>query len=126
MARKDPVPKDGRTDGANVAAYLSAAFAVFVLGLVQVAAELRVAFKEWVQELGNTFLGEARGLAVGPYSGKEILTLAAWALAWAALHGALRGRRFDVRSSFAVAMILLGLGVVMLWPPVWHFLKDVA
>lgn len=123
MARQESSPRDGKTDGANVAAYLAAAVAVFLLGLVQTGYELYPEFQPTVKKAGTAWLPDDAAKSIGPYSGKETITVVGWVLSWAILHLSLRGRRFDVRSSFAAAMTLLAVGVILLWPPVWHFLE---
>lgn len=107
-------------DGAALAAFLAAAIGLLALALAQLGSELSTPFKDLVFAVGKAWIPGAQG--IGPYSGKETVMLVAWLGSWAALHRALRGRQPDVKLGFGVALGLLALATLLLWPPVWHAL----
>lgn len=106
--------------GGEVAAILSAAFAIFSLGAIQVWTELDAVMKERVFALGKAWMPGAEG--IGPYAGKETVMLLAWVVAWVVLHLLWRRKTMDPRPWFAVALLLVLAGVLGVWPPVWHAL----
>ncbi len=116
------MPNDfARSTGPAVAAFMSAGIAVLVLGIVQTATFLSKSFQEKVFELGKAWIPNADG--IGPYSGKETLMLLAWVVSWVSLHAALRRRSPNVKAWFGAFLVILFVAVLLVWPPVWHFLK---
>jgi hypothetical protein len=109
-----------RFNGADMAAILAAAFGIFALGAVVLATELSKPLQDQVFALGKAWMPNAA--RIGPYSGKETLLAVAWLGSWLLLHLGLRRRHVDPRPWFAVALLLVLLGLVFVWPPVWHML----
>ncbi len=107
-----------RPNGSIAAAFLSAVFALLVLGIVQIRTHVDEAFKEQVFDLGRSWIPNAEG--IGPYSGKETITLVAWLVSWLVLELLLRRRDVDLKLWFGVAMTGLVVAVLLVWPPVWH------
>ncbi len=109
-------------NGALMAAILAAAIGIFALGAVQlwVESDESGAAKDTVQDIGNAWMPRAD--EVGPYSGKETVMGLAWLGSWLILHFALRNRHLDPKPYFGLALILVLVGVLGVWPPVWHFL----
>jgi hypothetical protein len=56
---------------------------------------------------------------VGPLSGKTIVAVVVWLVAWAALHFALRRRNTSIMTAFVVSMVLTVIGVLLTLPPVF-------
>lgn len=54
--------------------------------------------------------------AVGPLSGKTIVTVLVWLAAWAGLHLAYRGKAYETRRALTIALVLTGLGVLGTFP----------
>lgn len=121
MPEARTAPTHPKTAGPYVAAFLAAGIGLLVLAFVQVLTELDDAFKERVFDLGKAWIPGAEG--IGPYSGKETLMVVGWLGSWLVLHLALRHRDPDVRPWFGLALVMLGLAVLLLWPPVWHLLE---
>lgn len=111
-----------RFNGPDMAAVLAACIAVFALGAVQVWVVLDEGGgnKQLMQDIGNAWMPHAEH--IGPYSGKETVMALAWIVSWAGLHLALRHRHVDPRPWFGVGLLLILLGVLGVWPPVWHAL----
>jgi hypothetical protein len=53
---------------------------------------------------------------VGPLSGKTILAVTVWLVAWTVLHIALRSRPYATRRALLVSLVLIGLGVLGTFP----------
>jgi hypothetical protein len=53
---------------------------------------------------------------VGPLSGKTIMAVVVWLVAWAVLHVALRGRPYETRRALVVSLVLIALGVLGTFP----------
>jgi hypothetical protein len=111
-----------RFNGPDMAAVLAACIAIFTLGAVQLWVELDEsgAAKERMQDIGNAWMPHAEH--IGPYSGKETVMAVSWLASWGILYGVLRHRHVDPRPWFGVALALLLLGLLGVWPPVWHAL----
>lgn len=111
-----------RFNGPDLAAVLAACIAIFTLGATQLWVELDEtgANKQRMQDLGNAWMPHAEH--IGPYSGKETVMAVAWLVSWAVLYLVLRHRHVDPRPWFGLALLLLLLGFLGVWPPVWHWL----
>ena len=95
------------TNGAAMAAFLSAGIGAFAVGCV-------------------VLLNEAGVLAMpalyapaGGVSGRTTAAAAIWLVAWAVLHLRWRGRQMDAARIDRWTFLLTGLGVVATFPPVW-------
>jgi hypothetical protein len=95
-----------RPFGPVAAAFVAAAFGALVLGLLTTlasASERVEAFLQFTEP-------------VGPLGGKAIATIAAWMVAWAILHLALRGRDPSPRIVYWITGIMLGAGLIGTFP----------
>jgi hypothetical protein len=110
-----------RFNGVDMAAIVAAAFSIFLLGLVQIWTVVSEAGKEWVFGVGKAWMPHAEH--IGPYSGKETIMAVGWLVAWLVLHLALRHKHVNPRPWFFVALAFILMGVVLIWPPVWHFVE---
>lgn len=108
-----------RPTGPVVAAFLAAGLGLLALGIVAVATEASEAAEGVVLRLGSWMPGAA---GIGPYSGKQTIMLATWAISWVVLHLALRQRDPDVRAPFGAALLMVLLAAVLVWPPTWRLL----
>ncbi|HEX7124600.1 MAG TPA: hypothetical protein VF406_02345 [Thermodesulfobacteriota bacterium] len=109
-----------RPSGAAVAALLAAAGGTLVLAIVNVLTAASPAVNSWVHGVGKLWMPGAEG--IGPYSGKETLSLVAWLGSWAILHGALRSRELDLARWLLVFLVVLGVATTLIWPPVFEYL----
>jgi hypothetical protein len=75
---------------------------MLVLAIVNVATTASPVFNNWVHGIGKLWMPGAEG--IGPYSGKETLSLLAWLVTWAVLHVVLPAQAPPV----AVACRVLG------------------
>src|SRR5262245_17718841 len=83
-----------RPTGEAVAALLAAGIGMLALALVNQIAELSDPFAAWLHGIGKLWMPWAPG--IGPYSGKETVSVLAWLVSWAILHPALRTRELSV------------------------------
>jgi hypothetical protein len=97
-------------NGAAGAAFVAASIGVLAIGLITLAGEFGiVSAPELVK-------------GVGGLSGRSTFAVVVWLLAWAILHRAWRGRQLSWRAITVSSLTLVGLGIVMALPPVWHLL----
>lgn len=96
--------------GAAMAAFLAAGIGAFAVGLFVILHEAGL-FS------APAFYGPAGGL-----SGRTTLATATWLLAWAVLHYRFRAREVDAGPVQVWTLVLIALGLIMTFPPVWGLL----
>ncbi len=96
-------------NGAAAAAILAAAIGCFVIGLMTLGAEISPALKNAL-----TWYNPA-----GPLSGKTGVGVIVWLIAWVVLHNLWKGRDVNFRTVGIVVAILLLLGFLLTFPPVF-------
>ena len=104
-------------EGKAQAAVLSIAVGVLTLALVNLGTETFDSFKETVQGLGKLWMPGALG--IGPYSGKETLSLLVWLVSWGLLAIFLRKRALNHRLVLVIFLIGIALATTLTWPPVF-------
>jgi len=115
-----PLPGLHQEAGPAVAAILSAMLGLMTLALVNLGTQASKAFNTWVHGIGKLWMPGAEG--IGPYSGKETLSLAVWIGSWVILHLALRHRDLSLGRWLVVFLVGIGIATTLLWPPVFEFL----
>jgi len=95
------------TNGAAAAAFLGAGIGAFAVGTFTLLNEAG-----WF--VAPTLYGPAGGV-----SGRTTLAAVTWLLAWAILHNRWRGREVAPGTIYAAALLLIVLGIVGTFPPVW-------
>ena len=95
------------TNGAAMAAYLAAGIGAFAMGLFVI--------------LNEAGIYAAPGLygPAGGVSGRTTFAVVAWLIAWILLHRRWSGRDVGLRSAFTATLVLLLVGLVACFPPVW-------
>lgn len=101
-----------RTDGPAAAAMLAAGIGIFVLGLLIVLSEISVPIHDFLEWWDF-------GQGVGPLAGKTTVAVIVWAVSWAILAAAFRGKDVNLKAWFTVSLILGLLGAVGSFPPVF-------
>jgi len=76
------------------------------LGVLTTLAEASEGIREWLQWSD----------AVGPLSGKVLMAVLVWLVAWAVLHVVLRRRPYETRGALVVSLVLIAVGVVGTFP----------
>ena len=115
-----PSPEQPRESGPAVAATLAAALGMITLAVVNLGTAASKAFNEWVHGIGKLWMPGAEG--IGPYSGKQTLSLLVWIGTWIVLHGALRNRDLNLGRWLIVFLVGIGIATTLLWPPVFEYL----
>jgi hypothetical protein len=95
-----------KPEGPIAAAVLAGGIGAAALGVVTTLAEASEGIREWLQWSD----------AVGPLSGKVLVAVGVWLVAWAILHLALRSRPFETRRALVVSLVLIAVGVVGTFP----------
>jgi hypothetical protein len=104
-ARIEPA---GAADGSAVAAFLSGGIGAFAVGLVVILNE------------AHLFAAPALYGPAGGVSGRTTLAMIAWLVVWGVLHHRWKGRDIPTHRIYPVTLVLIGLGVLATFPPVWR------
>lgn len=92
--------------GPVAAAFLAAGVGALVLGIVTTLAEANDSFKSWLEW----------STSVGPLSGKTIIAVMAFVVAWAVFGIGLRGKNPKPSSIFIWTAVLVAVGLVLTFP----------
>ncbi|MFG2059299.1 hypothetical protein ACGFI9_35330 [Micromonospora sp. NPDC048930] len=95
-----------KPEGPIAAAILAAGVGGLTLGIVTTLVEASTGFKDALNWNND----------VGPLSGKTIVSVVVWLVAWAALHLVYRSKQYETRRALIIALVLIGLGVVGTFP----------
>lgn len=96
-------------NGAALAAFLSAGIGAFAMGFFVLANEAGI------------FAAPALYGPAGGLSGRTTFATAAWLVAWFVLHRLWRERQLAPGRVNAATLVLIALGLVGTFPPVWAF-----
>lgn len=114
---------DTKPNGPVVAAFVAAGVASLVMGIGVVLNEASASIKTAIGIDFNAFLQFDKnfglGSGVGPLSGKVGLAIIAFVVSWVVLHLWLRGKEVNFRTGFIVALVLVGLGFALTFPPIF-------
>ncbi len=105
-----------KPNGPAAAAIVAAGIGSFTLGLMVTLVE---AFPDSVKTFLDFSKNYGIGNGVGPLSGKVIVAVAAYLLSWGVLAYLWRGRELNFMRAFVVALVLLGLGFALTFPPIF-------
>ncbi len=97
-------------NGGAIAAVMAAGIGAFAMGLLVIASEAGIFSVP-------TIYGPSGGL-----SGRSTLAVIAWLIAWGIMHARWRNQNVAVGRALGWTLVLVALGVVMTFPPVWGFL----
>lgn len=102
----DGVEYPDRREGPISAAIIAGGIGALALGVLTTLAEASTSVKdglEWSKR-------------VGPLSGKTIVAVIVWLVAWGALHLVYRNRPLETRRALIVSLVLIALGVLGTFP----------
>ena|ERR671913_2400963 len=102
----EPTTAPIKPEGPISAAILAAGIGSFTLGLLTTLAEASSGVADWLRW----------SEAVGPLSGKTLMAVMVWLVAWAGLHLWLRGKAYETTRALTVATVLILLGVLGTFP----------
>ena len=97
-------------NGAALAAFLGAGIGAFAVGVMVILNE------------SGLFAAPALYAPAGGVSGRTTIAVLIWVIAWAVLHSRWKDRQVESRRVHLVTMLLIGLGVLLTFPPVWTLL----
>jgi hypothetical protein len=100
--------ESGLPNGSGSAAILAAGIGALALSLLAISADKVVSVKQLMVFYKPT----------GPLSGVTTSAILVWLLAWAILNARWRGRNVAVARVSVIALILLGLSLLLTFPPV--------
>jgi hypothetical protein len=95
-----------KPEGPVAAAILAGGIGCLALGVFTTLAEASLDIKDWLQWSDR----------VGPLSGKTVMAVIVWLIAWAVLHVVYRAKPFETRRALTIALVLVALGVVGTFP----------
>ncbi len=111
-----------KPNGPVAAAFLATGIGSLALGILVCLNELGGDISKFLAFDKNFGLGSG----VGPLSGKVILTVLVYVVSWAILFFAWRGKEVNFGRVFSVALILVALGFLLTFPPVFLILAPKA
>jgi hypothetical protein len=97
---------EDKPEGPIAAAIIAGGIGAAALGLFTTLAEASTGVKDWLQWSD----------AVGPLSGKVLMGVLVWLVAWAILHAVLRNKPYETRRALVISLVLIGLGVLGTFP----------
>jgi len=97
-------------NGSAMAAFLGAGIGSFAMGAIVLLNE------------AGMFGAPTLYAPAGGVSGRTTLATAAWLVAWGLLHYRWKGREIATGRVSALTLILLALGILATFPPVWGLL----
>lgn len=97
-------------NGAAVASFLGAGIGAFAMGVFAFVNEAGIF-------VAPTLYGPAGGV-----SGRTTFAGVAWLIAWGLLHSRWKGRQIESRRVYIATVVLIGLGLLGTFPPVWGLL----
>jgi hypothetical protein len=103
-----------KPEGPIAAAVLAGGIGAAALGGVTTLAEVSEGLREWLQWSD----------AVGPLSGKVLVAVGVWLVAWAILHLVLRSRPYETRRALVVSLVLIAVGVVGTFPTFFQLFAE--
>ena len=121
---------DTKPNGPVVAAFLAAGVASLVIGIGVVLNEASATIKSAIGIDFNAFLQFDKnfglGSGVGPLSGKVGLAVIAFVVSWVLFHLWLRGKEVNFKTGFIAALVLVGLGFALTFPPIFKVFAAAA
>lgn len=99
------------TNGAALAAFLAAGIGAFAIGFFVI-----------IHEAG-LFSAPALYAPAGGLSGRTTFATLTWLIGWAVLHGRWKNRQIESGRVHTATFVLIALGVLLSFPPVWQLVK---
>ena len=96
--------------GVAAATFIASGIGVLVLGLMTTGAVLSGGLKDALNWWNPA----------GPLSGKTGIAVLAWLISWVLLNTLWKGKDMDLRKSFIITLVMIGLGLLFTFPPVFE------
>lgn len=97
-------------NGAALAAVLAAGIGSLAMGLLVIMNE------------AGLFVAPSMYPPAGGLSGRSTFAMLAWLVAWGILHARWRDRDLDSAGILRWTMVMVGVAVILTFPPVWNLL----
>jgi hypothetical protein len=97
-------------NGAALASFLGAGIGAFAIGFFVLINEAGIF-------AAPTLYGPAGGV-----SGRTTFAVVTWLIAWFLLHSRWKDRQIESRRVYVITFVLIGLGILGTFPPVWEYL----
>lgn len=110
FAQETPGPNATRLNGAACASFLAAGIGAFAMGIFVILNEAGV------------FAAPTLYSPAGGVTGRTAFAAVVWLIAWIVLHHRWSGRRIQSPYVFPLTLVLIGLGLLLTFPPVWKLL----
>lgn len=110
IGRSEPGVRDTRVqpvNGGALAAFVGAGIGAFAMGAFVLLNE------------SGIFAAPSLYGPAGGVSGRTTLAVVTWLIGWALLHNRWKGRQLEASRLFSLTFVLIGLGVLATFPPVW-------
>jgi hypothetical protein len=107
---------DTKPNGPVAAVFLAAGIASLVLGLFVTLAEASPDIKTFLDFSKNYGIGQG----VGPLSGKVTIATLAFFISWGVLGVWLRGKEVSFTKVLTASLILVGIGFLLTFPPIFQ------
>ena len=95
-------------NGAAMASFLAAGIGAFAMGFIVIL------------NAAGLFVAPSLYAPAGGVSGRTTLAVVIWLIGWGVLHGRWKNRQIESRRVYLLTLILIGLGIVLTFPPVWE------
>jgi hypothetical protein len=102
--------RDEITNGAALASFLGAGIGAFAMGFFVIVNEAGI------------FVAPTLYAPAGGVSGRTTFAVVVWLIAWGLLHSRWKNRQIESRRVSVVTLVLVGLGILGTFPPVWGLL----
>lgn len=106
-----PGQREQVTNGAALAAFMAAGVGAFAVGFFVILNEAGI------------FAAPALYGPAGGVSGRTTFAVVIWLIAWGVLHSRWKSREMEPQRVQAVTLLLIGLGLLLTFPPVWRFVS---
>ena len=102
--------REEAANGSAMAAFVGGSIGAFAMGVVVILNE------------AGLFSAPALYPPAGGVSGRTTFAAVIWLIGWVVLHTRWKGRQLEAGRVSAITLILIGLGVLLTFPPVWKLL----
>jgi len=95
--------------GPGAAAMIAAGIGTLTIGIMTTGAEFSAGLKQAL----NFYTPS------GPLSGKTSVGIIVWLLSWLLLGAIWKNKKYDLRKAFTITLVLVGLGFLLTFPPIF-------
>ncbi|HRQ40200.1 MAG TPA: hypothetical protein PLD25_20000 [Chloroflexota bacterium] len=107
---EQPLVQTHIATGSAAATFIASGIGALFLGLMTTGAEFSVGLKDALNWWNP----------VGPLAGKTGIAVLTWLISWVLLNTLWKNKEIDLRKSFIITLVLIGLGVLFTFPPIFE------